>query len=179
MTIIDLDDEHRGSSPPASRTGRTTFARPVTAARTGWSVPSPRACGQAGSRRAWGGRWNDPVPTHRAVDRPRRRALLHPCIWVHGHKQGRGNFQGHGMGSALLDAAEADARALGAKGLAAWGLWLPFWMKASWFKRHGYRKADRQGIAVLLWKPFTGDAQPPRWYPGARSSLTQYPERST
>ena len=88
-----------------------------------------------------------------------------PCIWVHGHKQGRGNFQGHGMGSALLEAAEADVRTLGARGLAAWGLWLPLWMKASWFKRHGYRKADRQGIAVLVWKPFTDDAQPPRWHP--------------
>jgi GNAT superfamily N-acetyltransferase len=88
-----------------------------------------------------------------------------PCIWVHGHKQGRGNFQGQGMGCALLEAAEADARRLGAKGLAAWGLWLPFWMRASWFKRHGYRKADRQGVAVLLWKPFSDDARAPRWYP--------------
>jgi GNAT superfamily N-acetyltransferase len=87
------------------------------------------------------------------------------CIWVHGHKQGRGDFRGHGMGSALLDAAEADARALGAKGMAAWGLWLPVWMKASWFKRHGYKKADRQGVAVLLYKPFAADACPPRWYP--------------
>ena len=50
-----------------------------------------------------------------------------PCIWVHGHERGRGNFQGHGMGRALLAAAEEDARALGAKGMAAWGLWLPFW----------------------------------------------------
>jgi GNAT superfamily N-acetyltransferase len=88
-----------------------------------------------------------------------------PCIWVHGHKQGRGNFQGRGMGSALLEAAEADARAHGARGMASWGIWLPFWMRASWFKRHGYRKADRQGLAVLLWKPFSADAQPPRWYP--------------
>jgi GNAT superfamily N-acetyltransferase len=88
-----------------------------------------------------------------------------PCIWVHGHKQGRGNHQGHGMGSALLAAAEDDARGLGAKGIAAWGLWLPFWMRASWFKRHGYRKADRQGISTLLWKPFSADARPPRWYP--------------
>jgi hypothetical protein len=69
------------------------------------------------------------------------------------------------MGKALLAAAEEDARALGAKGMAAWGVWLPFWMKASWFKKHGYRKADRQGIAVLLWKPFADDAQPPRWFP--------------
>jgi GNAT superfamily N-acetyltransferase len=86
------------------------------------------------------------------------------CIWVHGHKQGRGNFQGHGMGKALLAAAEEDARSLGAKGMAAWGLWLPFWMKASWFKRHGYRAVARNGIASLLWKPFVAEAQPPRWF---------------
>ena len=49
--------------------------------------------------------------------------------------------------------------------MASWGLWLPVWMKASWFKRHGYRKADRQGLAVLLWKPFAAGAQPPRWHP--------------
>lgn len=65
------------------------------------------------------------------------------CIFVHGHKQGRGNFQKRGMGTALLRAAEDDARALGATGIAAWGIALPLWMKASWFKKHGYRKADR------------------------------------
>ena len=94
------------------------------------------------------------------------------CIHVHGHKQGRGNFQKRGMGKALLAAAEADARQLGAKGMAAWGLWLPFWMKASWFKKHGYVKADRQGIAVLLWKQFTDDAMPPKWFP----ALNRMPE---
>jgi GNAT superfamily N-acetyltransferase len=98
-----------------------------------------------------------------------------PCIWVHGHQQGRGNFQGRGMGSALLEAAEADARSLGAKGMAAWGIWLPFWMKASWFKRHGYRKADRQGMAVLLWKSFSEDARPPRWNPKGTKLPDQVP----
>lgn len=76
----------------------------------------------------------------------------------------RGCLRGHGMGSALLAAAEEDARQLGAQGMAAWGLWLPFWMKASWFKKHGYRKADRQGMAVLLFKPFAEGARPPRWF---------------
>ena len=85
------------------------------------------------------------------------------CIWVHGYKEGRGNFRKQGMGQALLQAAEADVKARGAKGLVAWGLLLPFWMKASWFKRHGYSKVDRQGIQVLLWKPFTDKATPPRW----------------
>jgi GNAT superfamily N-acetyltransferase len=102
-----------------------------------------------------------------------------PCIWVHGHPHGRGCFQGHGMGTALLEAAEADARSLGAKGMAAWGLWLPFWMKASWFKRHGYRKADRQGIAVLLWKPFTEDAEAPRWHKTRKPLPDNVPGRVT
>jgi GNAT superfamily N-acetyltransferase len=85
------------------------------------------------------------------------------CIWVHGHKQGPGNLQKRGLGRALLQAAEDDARNLGARGMAAWGLWLPVWMKASWFKKQGYRKADRDGIRVLVWKPFIDDAQPPQW----------------
>lgn len=85
------------------------------------------------------------------------------CIWVHGHKQGRGNFQNQGLGTALLAAAEEDARALGAKGMAAWGMALPFFMRASWFKKHGYKKADAVGMQVLLWKPFADGAKPPRW----------------
>lgn len=85
------------------------------------------------------------------------------CIWVHGHKQGPGNFQGKGMGAALLEAAETDARERGAKGLVAWGISLPLFMRASWFKKHGYRPVDRMGLQVLLWKPFTDDAVPPRW----------------
>jgi len=88
-----------------------------------------------------------------------------PCIWVHGYRQGRGDFQKKGMGRALLAAAEADARARGARGMAAWGVALPFWMRASWYRKQGYCKADRQGIAVLLWKPFAPEARPPRWLP--------------
>ncbi len=85
------------------------------------------------------------------------------CIWVHGHKGGRGNFQKKGMGQALLAAAEEDAKNLGAKGIAAWGISLPFWMKASWFKKQGYKKVDKDGVAVLMWKPFFKDAIPPKW----------------
>lgn len=85
------------------------------------------------------------------------------CIWVHAHKEGRGNFQKKGMGKALLQAAETDAKNLGAKGMGAWGIFLPFWMKASWFKKQGYSKVDREGISLLLWKPFVDDVNPPRW----------------
>ncbi len=86
-----------------------------------------------------------------------------PCIWVHGYKKGRGNFQKKGMGKALLQAAEEDVQKRGAKRLVAWGLSLPFWMKASWYKKQGYKKVDNQKGAVLLWKPFANDAAPPRW----------------
>jgi GNAT superfamily N-acetyltransferase len=87
------------------------------------------------------------------------------CIWVHGYKQGRGNFRKRGLGKALLQAAENDVKAMGVKGTVAWGIPLPFWMKASWFKKQGYSKVDKQGFLgqVLLWKPFTDDAIPPKW----------------
>ena len=85
------------------------------------------------------------------------------CIWVHGHQEGVGDRHGRGIGEALLEAAESDVHDLGAKGIVAWGVVLPFWMKAKWFRKHGYRKIDRQGIRALLWKPFTADAEPPRW----------------
>jgi predicted N-acetyltransferase YhbS len=85
------------------------------------------------------------------------------CIWVHGYKKGRGNFQKKGMGKALIQAAEEDVKAKGAKGLVTWGLSLPIWMKASWFKKQGYKKVDKLSIQVMLWKPFSADAVSPRW----------------
>jgi hypothetical protein len=94
------------------------------------------------------------------------------CIWVHGHGEGRGDFQGKGMGRMLLQAAEEDARALGAKGMAAWGLAPPVWMQASWFRKHGYVDADTYGIAVLLWKAFAEDASPPEWIKAERTPDT-------
>ncbi|MFX0011091.1 MAG: hypothetical protein ACFE9R_12300, partial [Candidatus Hermodarchaeota archaeon] len=63
----------------------------------------------------------------------------------------------------LIKAAEEDARKKGAQGMVAWGVSLPFWMKASWFKKQGYEKVDKQGMAVLLWKPFSKDAIAPKW----------------
>jgi len=92
------------------------------------------------------------------------------CIWVHGYKMGRGNFQKKGMGKALLQAAENDTRDMGSKGIVAWGIPMPFWMKASWYKKQGYSKVDQLGFfePVLLWKPFTEDAIPPKWIKRAK-----------
>ncbi|MCP5452608.1 MAG: GNAT family N-acetyltransferase [Spirochaetaceae bacterium] len=84
------------------------------------------------------------------------------CVWVHGYKRGVGNFQGRGVGSRLLAAAEEDAKALGARGLVAWGLTLPFFMRSKWFKRRGYVRADADGALELVWKPFVDGAEPPR-----------------
>ena len=85
------------------------------------------------------------------------------CIWVHGYKKGRGDFRRKGMGKALLKAAEEDTKSLGAKGLAVWGLSIPVFMRASWFKKQGYIKVDKQGMRILLWKKFAADAIPPTW----------------
>jgi len=85
------------------------------------------------------------------------------CIWVHGHKQGIGNYQKKGIGKALLQAAEADVRSMHKKGMVAWGLSMPIWMKASWYRKQGYKKVDNNSIAQLVWKPFTDDAIPPKW----------------
>lgn len=85
------------------------------------------------------------------------------CIWVHGHETGRGNLSGKGLGKALLKAAEEDVQRLGAKGLACWGLSLPYWMPAKWFEDQGYQNADSEGLSQLLWKPFSADSEPPKW----------------
>jgi len=85
------------------------------------------------------------------------------CIWVHGYKEGIGDRRGKGIGAALLAAAEEDARALGATGMAAWGMKNEEWMNAPWFERHGYKEADTLGDKALVWKPFMEGAQPPRW----------------
>ena len=39
------------------------------------------------------------------------------CIWVHGYKKGRGNFQKKGLGKALLQAAENDVKFWDSSGL--------------------------------------------------------------
>jgi GNAT superfamily N-acetyltransferase len=83
------------------------------------------------------------------------------CIWVHGHKQGVGDNQHRGIGKMLLAAAEEDAEARGAKGMAAWGLRLPFFMRSSWFKRNGYKSVDTDGMAEMVLKRFSPDAVAP------------------
>ncbi|HUX42403.1 MAG TPA: GNAT family N-acetyltransferase [Rectinemataceae bacterium] len=84
------------------------------------------------------------------------------CIWVHGYKEGVGDHRKKGIGKALLLAAEEDARSLGSKGLAAWGLRIPVFMRSAWFKRQGYRVVDRDGMIELVYKAFAQDAAVPK-----------------
>ena len=86
------------------------------------------------------------------------------CIWVHGHAKGVGDNQKRGYGKALLKAAEADAKALGAKGIAAHGIVLPYWIPAAFYKKQGYQAVDKTNIMRLLFKPFTPDAKPPHFF---------------
>jgi GNAT superfamily N-acetyltransferase len=56
---------------------------------------------------------------------------------VHGYKKGIGNYQKKGIGKALLQAAETDAKSLGLKGIAAWGITWPFWSLTMSFHQNG------------------------------------------
>jgi GNAT superfamily N-acetyltransferase len=89
------------------------------------------------------------------------------CIWVHGYEdKGIGHQQGKGIGTALLQAAEEDVRSMAKKGIVAWGISENFWMTAAWYQKHGYEKVDQHKWSILVWKPFTEDAKPPRWIKG-------------
>jgi hypothetical protein len=54
-------------------------------------------------------------------------------------------------------------RQLGSKGLVAFGIILPFFMRSAWFRKQGYSVVDKSGMMRLLWKPFSPDAEKPRF----------------
>lgn len=83
------------------------------------------------------------------------------CIWVHGFDHLVGNQQGKGYGRFILNSIEEDARTLGAKGVAAWGMNFPYWNPVSFYERMGYERADICDPVVLVWKSFTSDAKAP------------------
>ena len=86
------------------------------------------------------------------------------CIWIPPAKRNSaGKQRKKGIGRALIEAAEQDVRNRGANGLAVWGTPLPFFMQSSFFKKLGFVQADKTGIQELLWKPFTPEADAPKW----------------
>lgn len=101
------------------------------------------------------------------------------CIFIHGVDKGRGNQQGKGMGVALLKEAERDAQKAGMKGIAAWGLTQPWWMPAAFFEKYGFEQADLDEMKKLVWKPFTKEAQPPKWFRRTDKPLELVPGKVT
>lgn len=86
------------------------------------------------------------------------------CCWVHAYKgKGVGDWRKRGIGKSLLQAAEEDVLKRGGLSISAWGLTIPVWMRASWYEKQGYRAADREGMAVLMWKALSDDAVKPQW----------------
>lgn len=85
------------------------------------------------------------------------------CIWVHGYDHHIGNRQGNGYGRYMLESIEQDARDSGFGGVAAWGMDFPYWNPVSFYEHMGYARADKAGMAVLVWKPFSEDVSAPRF----------------
>lgn len=84
------------------------------------------------------------------------------CIWVHGYEHGAGNQHGKGYGRFILEQIEADARQSGTSGVVAWGMDFPQWNPVSFYENMGYSRVDMNGPVVLVWKPFSESAVPPR-----------------
>jgi GNAT superfamily N-acetyltransferase len=78
--------------------------------------------------------------------------------------------KGHGVGKALLVAAEEEARRQGQKGIVTMGYYHDFWyMPATFFEANSFLQLEHPGLqrshlkgrAVLLWKPFNEHVEPP------------------
>jgi len=72
---------------------------------------------------------------------------------------GKIDYQGKGLGRALVQSIETHAREHGSKGLATLALDGP-WMPAAFYERLGFAIVDRVGPMRLLWKPFSESAPP-------------------
>jgi len=78
--------------------------------------------------------------------------------------------KGHGVGKALLDAAEQEARHQGRKGIVTIGYYHDFWfMPASFFEANGFLKCrgakrgyfDSKSRAAVLWRAFDEHTEAP------------------
>jgi len=84
--------------------------------------------------------------------------LVVPCLFVLPHSTD------HGIGGALLEAAEQEARDQGLAGIVLQAVHLEGWwfMPAAYFEARGWEAVDRRGATRLLWKRFAEQAAPPR-----------------
>jgi GNAT superfamily N-acetyltransferase len=83
--------------------------------------------------------------------------MVIPCLVVTESAKHRG------IGRALLEEAEEEAKHQGRKGLATLAYTHDFWfMPAGFFEACGFSAVDRRGQEVLLWKVFDDTARAPR-----------------
>ena len=84
--------------------------------------------------------------------------LVVPCLYVLPHSTD------HGIGGALLEAAEQEARDQGLAGIVLQAIQLEGWwfMPAAYFEARGWQPAAHRGATRLLWKAFAEGAEPPR-----------------
>jgi GNAT superfamily N-acetyltransferase len=87
--------------------------------------------------------------------------MVIPCLFVPAQAAGKG------IGRALIEAIERDARAAGYAGVTLTAYrdipGAEWFMPTAYFERLGYRSVGERGREVLLWKPFGEDAVPPRF----------------
>jgi len=80
-----------------------------------------------------------------------------PCMYVH-HQP-----ESHGIGHALVSAAEDEARNQGRGGLVIVAHRDDFWGVApGYFEKGGYQDVGHRGRQVVLWKRFNPGAEPPK-----------------
>jgi GNAT superfamily N-acetyltransferase len=74
--------------------------------------------------------------------------------------------KGKGVGRALMQAAEEEARKQGRKGICVTGFYWeePWFMPAQFFTKMGYEEVQRKGNAALFFKKFIEDALPPKFF---------------
>lgn len=84
--------------------------------------------------------------------------MVLPCLWVIRSEQNKG------VGHALMEAAEKEARGQERKALVVTGFYNDFWfMPAAFFEKHGFSVVHRKDDIAILWKVFDESAEQPKF----------------